>query len=331
VGGQNKPQRPGDSPTARGAARPQPTFTPIEENPPQQDYGQQRNQPPRPDYERQQEYQRQLDYQRQREYERQQPYESQTQQYQPAYQNDQQYKGQPPARARQPRRTRRRRRWPVVTAVVVIVLLVLAVVADRFACYEAENQMADRIHEQGLPVKPHVDIEGFPFLTQLLAKDFNDVVITASNVTEGSLTIKSINATLHGMHLIDGYNGARIDTLNGSALITYQALANAGGFPSGITLGPGANSSQIKATVSLPILGSTSATVQISRVGTNTFNVRVIDAAGIESSLLGNLANYTYTVPELPAGMSIQSVSATAQGVVITITGHNTTLTQSSS
>jgi hypothetical protein len=299
VGGQKQPQRP------------QPTFTPVDQSPPQ------------PDYQRQQEYQQQLDYQRQREYERQQQYESQTQQYQPAYQND-----QPAPRTRQPRR--KRRRWPVITAIVVVVLLVLAVVADRFACYEAENQMADRIQQQGLPVKPHVTIEGFPFLTQLAAKDFNEVVITASNVTEGSLTIASINATLHGMHLIDGFNGARIDTLNGTVLITYQALANAGGFPSGITLGPGANSSEIKATVSLPILGNTSATVQISPVGTNKFNVRVVDAAGIESSLLGNLVNYTYSVPDLPAGMSIQSVSATSQGVVITITGHNTTLTQSS-
>ena len=252
--------------------------------------------------------------------------------YEPRYQNDQrQYQAEPPGRVARPVRTRRRRRWPVITAVIVIVLLVLAVAADRFACYEAENQMADRIQQNGLPVKPHVTIEGFPFLTQLAAKDFNDVVITASNVTEGSLTIASINATLHGMHLIDGFTGARIDNLNGSALITYQALANAGGFPSDIKLGPGANSSQITATVNVPILGSTSATVQITRVSANQFNVKVVDAGGIESSLLGNLVNYTYTVPQLPAGMSIQSVSATQQGVMITITGHNTTLTQSSS
>ena len=208
-------------------------------------------------------------------------------------------------------------------------LLLLAVAADRVACYLAENTMASRIQQNGLPVKPHVSIEGFPFLTQLAAKDFNDVVISASNVTEGSLTIASINATLHGMHLIDGYSGARIDSLTGSALIKYSALTSAGGFPSGITLGPGTSSSQIKATVSVPVLGDQSVTAQVTREGTNKFNIKVVDADGVDSSFLGNLVNYTYDVPQLPAGMSIQSVSATQQGVVITITGHNTTLTQS--
>jgi hypothetical protein len=289
---------------------PRPTFTPNEQYPPQPPY-----QPPQPPYQPpQQQYQP-----------AQQQYQPQDQGYEP---RDQQYLNAPagrPARVR-----RKRRRWPVVTGVIVIVLLVLAVVADRFACYEAENQMATKIQQNGLPVKPHVTIEGFPFLTQLAAKDFNDVVISASNVTEGSLTISSINATLHGMHLIDGYNGARIDTLNGSALITYQALARAGGFPSGITLGPGANSSQVKATVSIPVIGNQSVTAQITKTSANKFNIQVVNADGVESSFLGNLLNYTYTVPELPAGMNIASVSATSQGVVIAITGHDTTLTQSS-
>jgi hypothetical protein len=297
--GQKQPRPPG---------QPRPTFTPNEQyqSPPTRQQPQQPYQPPQ-----------------------QQPYQQQPQ-YQPpqqAYQDDQQYMGAPPGRAGRPRR--KRKRWPVITGIVVILLLLLAVAADRFACYEAENQMADKIQQNGLPVKPHVSIEGFPFLTQLAAKDFNEVVISASNVTEGSLTIASINATLHGMHLIDGYNGARIDTLNGSALITFSALSNAGGFPSGITLGPGTNPSQIKATVNVPVLGSVSATVQVTKLSADKFNVRVVDAGGIESSLLGNLANYTYTVPQLPAGMDIQSVAVTQQGVLITITGHNTTLTQS--
>jgi LmeA-like phospholipid-binding len=308
-GGGQRPQQP------RPPGQPRPTFTPNDQHQPQQPYQppQQPYQPPQQPYQQQQ-------------------YGSPQQQYQPPqydqqYQDDQQYMGAPPDRAGRPRR--RRRRWPIVTGVIVILLLLLAVAADRFACYEAENQMANQIQQSGLPVKPHVSIEGFPFLTQLAAKDFNDVVISASNVTEDGLTIASINATLHGMHLIDGYSGARIDTLDGSALITFKALANAGSFPSGVTLGPGANPSQIKATLSVPVLGSVSATVQVTKTSANKFTVKVVDAGGIESSPIGNLANYTYTVPQLPAGMNIQGVTVTQQGVLITITGKNTTLTQS--
>src|ERR1700678_2204950 len=189
--------------------------------------------------------------------------------------------------------------------------------------------MADKIQQNGLPVKPHVSIEGFPFLTQLAAKDFNDVVISASNVTEGSLTIASINATLHGMHLIDGYSGARIDTLNGTALITFGALATAGDIPSDIKLGPGADSNEIKASVDVPLLGNQSVTAQVTKTSASQFDVAVVNADGIESSILGNLANFKVNVPQLPAGMNIRSVAVTQQGVLITITGQNTTLTQS--
>jgi LmeA-like phospholipid-binding len=216
----------------------------------------------------------------------------------------------------------------MVTGIIVIVLLALAVGADRLACFAAENDMANQVQQNGFPVKPSVTIEGFPFLTQLAAKDFNEVVISASNVTEGPLTISSIKATLHGMHLIDGYNGARIDTIDGTALVTFTALANAGGIPSGITLGPGASPSQIQATINVPILGNQTVTAQVTKTSPTQFNVRVLNADNIASSLLGNLANFTVNVPKLPAGVDIQSVTITQQGVLITITGHNTTLTE---
>jgi hypothetical protein len=307
--------RPGD--------QPRPTFTPNEQyQPPQQPYQprdeQYRPQPPQYQPPPQQQGSQQQGSQ-------QNWHETQQLPSQPQYQDDQ-YRPAPSGRASRPRR--RRKRWPIVTGVIVVVLILLAVAADRVACFEAENQMANKMQESGLPVKPHVSINGFPFLTQLVAKDFNDVVISASNVTEGPLTIASINATLHGMHLIDGYSGARIDSLDGSALVTFGALAKAGDIPSAITLGPGASPSQIKASVS--VLGlSTSATAQVTKTGPSQFDVQVVDAGGIPASVLGNLANFKVNIPQLPAGMNIAGVSVTAQGVVITITGKNTTLTQS--
>jgi hypothetical protein len=224
---------------------------------------------------------------------------------------------------------RRRKRWPLITVITVIVVLVLAVVGDRVAAAAAENNMADQIQQSGFPAKPHVTIEGFPFLTQLLAHDFNDVVITASNVTEGPLTIASVNATLHGMHINGSYSGATIDTIDGTALITFPALASAGGIPSGITLSAdGSSNNEIKANVNLAGIFNTTVVAQLTRVGADKFNVQVVSAGDVPTSVLGNLANFTVSVPKLPAGVSIQSVSVTQQGVVITITGHNTTLSE---
>jgi hypothetical protein len=228
---------------------------------------------------------------------------------------------------------RRRGRGPLIGLITLIVVLALLVVSDFVAKAYTENRMASQVQSSlGLSGKPKVTIEGFPFWTQLIARDFKTVNVTASNETitasdagAGTLEIASLNATLHGMH-IHGRSSATIDQFTATALITFTALANAGGVPQGITLssnGP----NQIKATVSLGPL-SASATAQVTQSGPNEINVHVIDAGGIPSSALGSLANFNISIPKLPAGVSIQSVSVTQQGVQITAVGQNTTLSQ---
>jgi len=225
---------------------------------------------------------------------------------------------------------RRRRRWPLITLIVIIVVLVGG---DRAAKAITENQMASQVQSSlGLSGKPDVTIQGFPFLTQLAARDFRTVDVNASNETitassagSGLLKIASLTATLHGMH-IHGTNSATIDQFNASALITFTALAEVGGIPQGITLSAG-GPNQIKAEISLGPL-SDSAVAQVTQTGSNQIDVKVIDAGGIPLDVLGNLANFTITIPKLPAGVKIQSISVTQQGLQITAAGQNTTLSQ---
>jgi hypothetical protein len=242
------------------------------------------------------------------------------------YQQGSNYQQNPGYQAPQPRyRRRRRRKWPLVTLIVIIIILVGG---DRVACAIAENQMASQVKQQGFPVKPHVTIEGFPFLTQLAAKDFKTVQISASNVTVGVLEIQSLNATIKGMHINSSFNGAKVDSINGTALVTFAALAQAGGIPQGIQLtadGP----DQVKATVNIAIVTAT-VVARVTRTSPTQFNVRVVQAGDVPTSLLGNLANFTINVPKsaLPAGLTIQSVAVTQAGLRITVVGHNTTLSQ---
>ena len=233
------------------------------------------------------------------------------------------YQGPPPRR-------RRRRRWPLITLIVIVVILV---VGDRAANAYTENQMASQIQSSlGLSGKPSVTIQGFPFLTQLAARDFRTVDINASNETitsssagSGLLKIASLTATLHGMH-IHGLNSATIDQFNASALVNFTALGDVGGIPQGITLsadGP----NQIKADISLGPLSDT-AVAQVTQTGSNQINVKIVDAGGIPVDLLGNLANFSFSIPKLPAGVTIQSISVTQQGLRITAAGQNTTLSK---
>jgi len=235
----------------------------------------------------------------------------------PAAQGDQ----GPPARMR-----RRRRRWPWITLLVIVLVLVGA---DRAANAYAEDQMASQVQSSlALSGKPHVTIQGFPFLTQAAARTFNTVDVNASNETAGpggQLEIASLTATLHGMH-IHGTNSATVDQFTASALVTFTALAHAGGIPQGITLtSDGGN--QIKATVD--ILGfSSDATAKVTQVGDDKINVKITDFGGVPADVLGSLTDFTFSIPKLPAGVKIQSISVTQQGLRITATGENTTLSQ---
>jgi hypothetical protein len=222
-----------------------------------------------------------------------------------------------------PRVRRRRRKWPIITLVVIILVLVIG---DRAAAAITEDQMASQVQSSlALSGKPHVTIQGFPFLTQLAARDFKTVDVNATDETTGPLEIESLTATLHGMH-IHGLNSATIDQFSASALVNFTALAKAGGIPQGITLtADGAN--KVKANISLGPLSET-AVAQVTQSGAGTINVKVIDAGDIPVSALGSLANFNVSIPKLPAGVSISSISVTQQGVRITATGHNTTLSQ---
>jgi hypothetical protein len=232
---------------------------------------------------------------------------------------------------------RRRRKGPLIALITVIVILVLLVVSDRVANAVAEDRMASQVQSSlGLSGKPNVTIQGFPFWTQLIAHDFKTVDITASNETvnsvnagSGALEIASLNATLHGLHF-QGFssNSATVNQFNATALITLTALGNVGGIPQGVTLtadGP----NQVKATLSIGPL-SESAVATVTQSGPNQIHVHITSFGGIPASQLGNFADFTVTIPKLPPGVTIQSVSVTQQGVMVSIAGQNTTLSQNS-
>jgi len=233
---------------------------------------------------------------------------------------------------------KRRRKGPLIALITVIVLLVLLVVSDRVANAYAENQMASQVQSSlGLSGKPDVTIHGFPFWTQLIAHDFKNVTVTASNETinsvtagGGALEIANLNATLHGLHFQSfNSNSATVDQFNATALINFTALGKVGGVPQGVTLSPdGPN--QVKVTLNLPLLGDVSATAQVTQSGPNQIHVHVTNLGGIPTDALGNFGNFTITIPKLPAGVTIQSVSVTQQGLMVSIAGTNTTLSQNS-
>jgi hypothetical protein len=239
---------------------------------------------------------------------------------------------QPPQRAGFRRHGRKRKvRRSVMALFAVIVILILLVIGDRVALAVTENQFASQFQKQGFPVKPSVSIDGFPFLTQLAAKDFNKVNISANDVPAGPVTITSLHATINGMH-ISSYSSsasAKVDKLNANAFISFGALAAAGGLGgTGITVTPdGPN--KLKLSAGLGGVLSDTEEAQISQTGPQTISIKVLPSSGALGSLLSSFGSFSFSLPKgVPASLKITGLTLNSQGLNVSASATNATFSQ---
>jgi hypothetical protein len=226
-----------------------------------------------------------------------------------------------------PEPRRRRRRWPWIVLAVVLVLIVLFFVLDRVAVAYAENQAADQMKSQGFPTKPHVTIEGFPFLTQVASRRIDHIHITASRVKEGPVTLSMV-ADATDVLLDPGFKSGTISHVTGTGLIGFSELASA----AGVEGAPGLKISAAggnKVKLHVNVLGlDASATAAIKQTGPDTFQVRIVSAGGLPASLLGSLQNFTIRIPDLPMNLTIHNIQVTSKGVLIHVSGSNIKFSQ---
>jgi DUF2993 family protein len=221
-----------------------------------------------------------------------------------------------------PQRPRRRHRGLWITLGSLITLLVLLVVLDRVALAYANNQAAQQIQSQGFPTKPDVSIEGFPFLTQVLARNLKNVHITADNVKEGPVTL-SLVVDATDVRLDPGFQSGTITHISGTGLIGFSSLASAAGVSSGGLSFQAAGGDQVQ----ISLNGLQVATATIQQTGPHTFTVHISGSGGLLGSVLP-ATSFSVQVPRLPYGISIQSVKVTSQGVLIHVTGSDIKFTQ---
>jgi LmeA-like phospholipid-binding len=246
-------------------------------------------------------------------------------------QQPQGYGDQPPGYGQQPppRRSRRRRRRGRGLVITLIVLIGLLIAADFGAKAFAESAIASKIDSSGLGTKPSVTIEGFPFLTQVAARNLKQIDISASNFTVKQVVISSLNATATGVRPDSSFNGATIKQINGTVVVSFTTITNLVPVPGlTVTADPADGPDAIKLNSSLG--GATGKIVQTS---SNVITVDVGNLTGLAglASLLGGSAlaqSYTFDIPQLPAGLVVRSITVTNQGIVATASGQNTTLSQ---
>jgi hypothetical protein len=230
-----------------------------------------------------------------------------------------------------PRRRRRPVRRSIVAVFIIAVLAILLLIANFVGKAVAENDMADQFTANGLPVKPSVNIEGFPFLTQVAARDFRKVVITASNIPAGPVTITSLDATITGMHLNSSWNGATIDHLTATAFVSLSSLT--GGISS--ELGDAASLTAVPdgpdtLKITGSVLGlSASGEVEIKQTGPQQITIELPTSGGLVGSLLGSSASFPINLPAgVPPSLRITGLTLNGQGLTLTASATDATFSK---
>ncbi len=227
---------------------------------------------------------------------------------------------------------RRRRRWPLVLLLVLVLLAAVFVVVDRITLRIAEDRAATTLqNSQNLSDKPKVRVTGFPFLTQLLAGEFDHVVITASDIEVGTdkpLHIDSVTVQLHTVTVPDDYSQVRAKTATADAKISYSDLSETLGVPVHY-----AGGGRIEAQTSATLFGHTlhatvSAVPQASNQGGITFQDPKIVAAGITlpdaaSQALAGVFSSAISLTGLPFHVQVEGASARADAVHLQLSGRN--------
>jgi hypothetical protein len=203
----------------------------------------------------------------------------------------------------------------------VIVLVILLVIADRVALAVTENDMAAQFQSNGFPVKPSVSIDGVPFLTQLVAKDFRTVNIAASDVPAGPVSITTVNAKVQGLHFtsLSSSARARADRVDATAFVSFGALAAAGGIGegNGITVTP-AGPNTVKISAGIGGVFTDSEEARITTTGPQTISVQVLPSGGPLGSLLSSFGSFSFTLPKgVPSSLRITNVDVNSQGLTI--------------
>ncbi|MFV8187303.1 DUF2993 domain-containing protein [Streptomyces spinosirectus] len=112
----------------------------------------------------------------------------------------------------------------------VCVLTAFLTLADRWALLYAEHRAANVLeHRLKLNAAPEVEIEGFPFLTQLADDRLDSVRVTVPDVAADRVTLAKVTATAHDVRLDDpdgptSVRGAGIPRLDGDVLLSFDDL-----------------------------------------------------------------------------------------------------------
>lgn len=215
-------------------------------------------------------------------------------------------------------------RGRVVAGLVVIGLLVGgAAVADGIVREQTQDRLATELQRQipGLDSTPDVTIGGFPFLTQVLAGQLDDVHLSAADLTVEGLRLEDVDVRLTGV-TTDQPTTADHATLNAfTSLGSIQDVVDAPvdlAIEDGLLVASGTLLGVPLEVLLTPRPDGRSIAVDIEslRIGGRT-----VDVADLPDAVTDPFSTLAIPVDGLPQGIELTAVELTADGALLEAQG----------
>jgi hypothetical protein len=234
-------------------------------------------------------------------------------------------------------RPRLGRASPLVTTLIIVLVVALfgagLYFGDRFAQHRAEQKAATALQPRlGTPQPPQVDIEGFPFVTQVASRLIDRIHIVADQIgttNDALLTLAHADLVLTDVATNDWFKTMNISHAEGTALLDYAKLSSLAGAP--MTYG---SDGRVELDIKTTVLGRdveavVSGTPRLNaKEQTMTLSDAKIAVAGVnlpEFTSQALLVALLKPIPlkGMPLGMTVTRITAAEDGVHVDLVGDN--------
>jgi LmeA-like phospholipid-binding len=222
-----------------------------------------------------------------------------------------------------------------ITAVILALLVAVLAIGDRVGVHYAEKAIAERVALQlkernVTSAPPEVTITGYPFLTQVLRGNYDEIDVDLRDVRTEKLPIPLLRVKAYDVRasvsdMMDGKGKVVASRIDGTATLSYQALVEAGKLKDITLSGDGTN---LRISGNVPIAGLVSGAAEVTAVeGKVRIKVKELTAANaapvaqrLINQLKDQLGAIVFSLPPMPFNLKLVKVHPGLGGLEISMT-----------
>lgn len=221
-----------------------------------------------------------------------------------------------------------------VLIIIVVLVIGLVIAADRIGAVVGAHVLAGKVQNfEHLPNRPSASISGIPFLTQAFGGKYQNVKITAAEVPVNEVSVTTLTAHLHGVHLpfskaLHGsVSQVPVDRVDGTAFVSFadanSYLAKHPVAGQQVQLSAGSSGSTVNVSDQARVAGKSVALhgVGLVAVGGNIVTVNVSQLAATGARLpkgVSKQLKVSLPLQGLPFRLQLTSVKVSSSGMTAT-------------